>query len=183
MSAGAVTIVCAVLDGHVPLGADRVPEQLVVVVEVVQRALHRVGDDVGVLPGDGDVRVADADASDVALGRDLRVGRRARASRSPRRAERVHAVVLVVEREAGRDVAEDAVPLVRPEVVRDDLGDLEVAVVLDRDRRAVVGDALGRLRAPRGATGQRAGTRTTAIRASRRRTAHSLALRAGTLPA
>ena len=62
-----------------------------------------------------------------------------------RMCERVDALVLAVEGEAGRDVAEDAVPLVRPEVVGDDLGDLEAAVVLDRDRRAVVRDALGRL--------------------------------------
>ena len=64
--------------------------------------------------------------------------------------------------------------LVRSEVVRDDLGDLEVPVVLDRDRRAVVGDALSRLRR-RSCAARSSKTSVTAMRASRRRTGDSLA--------
>ena len=138
------------LDGHTPSGADRVPEELVVILEPVEGAAHRVADRVGVLPGDEDVRVADADASDVALGRDLHVGGRAFGRGGDRDVlDRVHTVVLAVVREARRDVAEDATPLVRPEVVGDDLGDREVAVLLDRERDPVVEDSFARLRGRR----------------------------------
>ena len=99
------------------------------------------------LPGDEDVRVADADASDASLGRDLHVGGRAFGRRGDGDVlDRVHPVVLAVVREARGDVAEDATPLVRPEVVGDDLGDREVAVLLDRERDPVVEDSFARLR-------------------------------------
>ena len=124
------------LDRHRPFAADRVPEQLVVVVEPVQGTPHRVADRVGVLAGDEDVRVADADAGDVAFLRDLHVGGRALGRGGDRDVlDRVDALVLVVVREAGRDLTEDAPLLVRAEVVGDDLGDREVAVVVgSRDR-------------------------------------------------
>ena len=63
--------------------------------------------------------------------------------------DRVHPLVLVVVGEAGRDLAEDAAPLVRAEVVGDDLGDPEVAVVSDLEVDPVVEDPLARLRGRR----------------------------------
>ena len=67
MSAGACTDRGRLLDRHRPVVADRVPVQLVVVVEGVQRAAHPVHDVVGVLAGDRAVGIADLDALVVAV--------------------------------------------------------------------------------------------------------------------
>ena len=101
------------LDRHRPVGADRVPDQLVVVGEPVHRAAHAVGDVVGVLAGDGAVGIADLDALVVALVLDRVLRRRALRPAHRHDVERVHAVVAVLARLVGAhgDVAED--PVVR----------------------------------------------------------------------
>src|SRR5439155_13374857 len=95
------------LDRHRPVDPDRVPHQLVVVGERVQRAAHAVRDVVDVRPGDRLVGVADLDALVVAL--VLHRVLRGRALRGAHRddVERVDAVVAVLPRLVGahRDVA------------------------------------------------------------------------------
>ncbi len=66
------------LDRHRPVEAHRVPHQLVVVGEGVERAAYPVGDVVGVRAGDGAVGVADLDALVAAVVLDGVLRRRCR---------------------------------------------------------------------------------------------------------
>ena len=91
------------LDGHLPVLADRVPVELVVVAEAVHGGLDRVHDRVGVQPGDRLVGIADLDPCDAAgLLRDLVVRRRAAGRLHRLHVQRIDAVVPVVVRLACR---------------------------------------------------------------------------------
>ena len=148
------------LDGHLPVRADRVPVELVVVAEAVHRGLHRVHDRVGMRTGDGLVGIADLDPRDAAgLLRDLVVRRRSSGRLHRLHVERVDAVVAVVVRLTRRHVSEDPVVRGRSEVVRDDLGDPDRVVGADLDRHVVRMDHLARLRERRRPPQRRHGER------------------------
>ncbi len=148
------------LDRDLPVLADRVPVELVVVAEAVHRRLHRVHDRVGMRAGDGLVGVPDLDPRDAAgLLRDLVVGRRSSGRLHRLHVQREDAVVPVVVRLTRRHVPEDPVVRGRSEVVRDDLGDPDRVVGADLDGHVVRMDHLARLRERRRSPQRRHGER------------------------
>ena len=136
------------VDGNRPLVADHIPVQLVVIGEREERALHGVGDVVGVDAGDRAVRIADAHLQERSVLGDRRVVGSARARGDAGHVQVVQPVVLRVERLAPHELAVDAVVRCRTEVVDDRLVHVERAVRLDRHVDGVVADAFaGALRA------------------------------------
>ena len=73
MVAGACTVAAGGVDRNRPLVADHIPVQLVVIGEGEERALHGVGDVVGVDAGDRAVRIADAHLQERSVLGDRRV--------------------------------------------------------------------------------------------------------------
>ena len=129
--------------GTVPLVADRVPEQLVVIGEPVERALDPIPDRVGVPAGDRPVRIPDADRRDPIFLARLRHPWEPSGSRRTR-PDPVHTVVVVVVRQPCRDRPDDAVPPFVHEVVVDRLRDLEAPLDQDPYLHGVAVDPLDR---------------------------------------
>ena len=116
-----------------PPAAVHVPEQLLVIREAIERSCDRVADAVGLLARDRATRVADLDLRHGLAGRHLvRDGSSCRVS-DPVDEDPVLPVVRVVVPVPGRDLAEDAVLGEASEVDVDGLGDVQVAVLPDRD--------------------------------------------------
>ena len=130
-------------DRELPGRADRVDVELLVVREVVERALDLVLDDVGLLPSvDVALRVADPQREELAVVRRLVRRRGARRARHVGHVERVEAVgVLALLLDPDRPGDEDAAaPLAGRERVVDCLFAQHRAVRLDLVVDSVVGD-------------------------------------------
>ncbi len=130
-------------DGHRPGIADEVPGELVVATGRAEGASHLIADHVGVRPGDRPVRVPDPDMRHAAAAGDARRRRRAVRAGHADAADRELPVVLGIDGLEIGDVAEDAVPLIGPEVVGDGLLDSHHAVALDYHPHHIGRDPLG----------------------------------------
>ena len=129
------------LDGDGPVRPDGVPVQLVVIGETIQGRANAVRDDVGVPAGDGSIRIADPDPGDARSGvLRLVLDRRARRARDRHNVQGVGPVVGIVVPQGRRDVPEDPMALLSPEVVVDRLPHDDRVVALDLDRDIVSKD-------------------------------------------